>query len=119
VTITDVVGWVVFSISTFLACIVTAVIVVAVVASQKRRNKKPVTGVLVLFLNFRLKPKSHLLHSQHGVYSHCKNQILRDLHIHSPAEMLDLTSWLIVPCSYIRLQQMQVKPVKQNGRYTF
>ena len=32
-----------------------AVIVVAVVASQKRRNKKPVTGVLVLFLNFRLK----------------------------------------------------------------
>ena len=58
VTTTDVVAWAVFSVSTFLACIVTAVTVVAVVASQKRRNKKPVTGVLVLFLNFRLKPKS-------------------------------------------------------------
>ena len=51
----------VFSVSTFLACIVTAVIVVAVMASQKRRNKKPVTGVLVLFLNFRLKTQVRTL----------------------------------------------------------
>ena len=40
----DVVGWVVFSLSTFLA-IVTAVIMVVAVASLKRRNGR--TGVLV------------------------------------------------------------------------
>jgi len=42
-TTADIVGWVLFSLSTFLA-IVTAVIVVAVVACLKRRNRKITTG---------------------------------------------------------------------------
>ena len=42
-TTADIVGWVVFSLSTFLA-IVTTVIVVAVVACLKRRNRKITTG---------------------------------------------------------------------------
>ena len=45
-TTADVVGWVLFSLSTFLA-IVTAVIVVAVVACLKRRNRIITTGELV------------------------------------------------------------------------
>ena len=42
-TTADIVGWVVFSLSTFLA-IATAGIVVAVVACLKRRNRKITTG---------------------------------------------------------------------------
>ena len=51
VTTADIVGWVVFSLSTFLA-IVTAVIVVAVVACLKKRNRRTATGVFIVLNSF-------------------------------------------------------------------
>ena len=51
VTTADIVGWVVFSLSTFLA-IVTAVIVVAVVACLKKRNRRTTTGVFIVLNSF-------------------------------------------------------------------
>ena len=88
----DIVGWAVFSLSTFLAFIVTAVIVVAVVASQKRRNKKPVTGVLVCI--------PHSLASLNQVES-----VLTSAKVHE--YQLVTIAFLDIPCS------SSVKPLPQ------